>query len=101
MNHVSTNLNDAIVRFTGYGKAIHPMENKELVAEIFSSKEWPQILERLDSIIGELNQLKPDWSSCSLAQAGKWAKAEMKSKHPELNEDALNALEWTFTWWWR
>jgi len=91
----------AVVRFLGYGRTIHPVEDlTQLVGEFgieTTSKLEPDIRQLLD----DLNNLKPDWSVHSLVTAGAWAKEEMSRSHPELNQEALDALEWAFTWWWR
>jgi hypothetical protein len=58
-------------------------------------------LDEIQRIFTKLDQLKPDWSNQSLQEAGKWAKSRIKLDHPDLSDDALNALEWTFTWWWK
>lgn len=91
----------AVIRFLGYGKAAHPEEDSTRLMDEFGvvagSKLEPEVRQLLD----ELNGLKPDWSAHSLVTAGAWAKEEMRRSHPELNHEALDALEWAFTWWWR
>ncbi|WP_309129952.1 hypothetical protein [Microbacterium sp.] len=39
-----------------------------------------------------------DWSSSTLAEAGRHAQREMAARHPELGADALEALSWAFTY---
>jgi len=91
----------AVTAFLGYGSANHPMEQPERLLDVFDSKQAHELEVEVRALLDELNKLQPDWSSLSLAEAGTWASNEMHRRHPELNQDALKALKWAFTWWWR
>lgn len=94
-------LNLAVARFLGYGATIHPDESSRRLIDEFGADIAAQLEPEVKRLLNELNQLQPDWSKHSLVTAGAWAKKEMHHRHPELDSEALDALEWAFTWWWR
>lgn len=95
-------LNSAIIEFVGYGSTVHPVEDPARLAKAFGAEKASELELEVKKLLEDLNDLKPDWSThSSLVSAGEWAKEKMRHEHPELGEAALNALEWTFTWWWR
>lgn len=91
----------AVIRYLGHGIALHPDENSARLVEEFGAETASGIEPYVRQLLDELNSLKPDWTVHTLVTAGAWAKDKMSRTHPELNEGALRALEWTFTWWWR
>ena len=91
----------AVTRFLGYGIATYPDENSARLVDEFGAETASKLEPDVRLLLDELNNLKPDWSAHSLVTAGAWVKEEMHRSHPELNQGALNALEWAFTWWWR
>ena len=91
----------AVVRFLGYGMATHPDEDPARLVGEFGAQMASTLEPDVRQLLDELNKLKPDWSAHSLVTAGAWAKEEIRRRHPELSQDALDALEWAFTWWWR
>lgn len=100
MKNLNVDLSKGIVLFTGYGVENHPGEYPERVSSTFKESN-SKTLDETQRVLTDLNQLKPDWSNFSLSEAGKWARTQIQLKHPDLSDDALNALEWTFTWWWK
>lgn len=94
-------LSMAVVRFLGYGAEKYPDESPSRLVDEFGLEMASKLESEVRQLLDELNSLKPDWSSQSLVMAGAWAKEEMRRAHPYLNEKALEALEWAFTWWWR
>lgn len=97
----SNMLSLAVTRFLGYGMATYPDENPARLVDEFGAQAASKLEMDVRLLLGELNNLKPDWSMHSLASAGAWARNNMHHSHPDLNQEALDALEWAFTWWWR
>jgi len=95
------NLSSAIALYLGYGIEIFPKENPDRLTKRFDSQEAQKFENQIRVILTELDKLRPNWAEMSLAEAGKWARQEMAISHPELNCQALDALEWAFTWWWK
>lgn len=94
------NLSLAVVRFLGYREKPYPAEDTHCLIRTFGETSAIKLQADVNQLLDELNQLKPDWGTHSLASAGAWAKEQMHYKHPDLNDEALDALGWTFTWWW-
>lgn len=91
----------AVMCFLGYGTEKYPSESPSRLVDEFGPEMATKLEPEVKQLLDELNSIKPDWSSQSLVMAGAWAKEEMHRSHPGLNEGALDALEWVFTWWWR
>lgn len=94
-------LNDAIVIYLGYGKEICPKECSGCVTEKYGEIEGGKLVAEVRSLLGELNELKPDWSEHTLDSAAKRASCQMRNNHEELDELAISAFGWVFSWWWR
>ena len=94
-------MNKAIVLFLGYGLTTHPDEQSQLLVNEFDLQVANEIEADIKKLHNEIENLKPDWSVHTLISAGSWLKAETQRIHPELDQLALNAIEWAFTWWWR
>ena len=100
MMKINENLSKSVVLFSGYGVESYPGEYPDRVSDAFGELDYG-LLGQVQAVFTELDQLKPDWANCSLQEAGRWAKSQMQLMHPDLSENALDALEWTFTWWWK
>jgi hypothetical protein len=88
----------ALKLYTGGGASVFPQQNADKVLAKFGL----EIAQRVDLLVTELGMLQPDWTlHHSLAAATDWATAEMKSRHPDLHQEALKALGWSFSFWWK
>jgi predicted polyphosphate/ATP-dependent NAD kinase len=97
----SSDVSRAVVLYLGHGIANYAEENVGRVVEEFG-KEKTKFLEReVTDILAELNAITPNWNVHTLESAASWVRDQMKSSHAELDDKALDALEWAFTWWWR
>jgi hypothetical protein len=94
-------LSRAVSLYVGYGLEPYPKEDAARLNPLFGHEISVQLDRQIQQILSDLGQLKPDWKIHSLSSAGVWAKQEISSRYAELDEDALDALEWLFTWWWR
>lgn len=88
----------ALKLYTGGGAAAFPQQNAGKVLARFG----PEIAQRAAALVTELATLQPDWAQHhSLEAATGWATSEMKSRHPDLHEEALEVLGWSFSFWWK
>jgi len=91
-------LSKALKLYTAGGVSVFPQQNADKVLAKFG----PETAQRVDLLMSELGTLQPDWTlHHSLAAATDWATAEMKSRHPDLHEEALKLLGWSFSFWWK
>ena len=100
MNIHEENLSAAIVLYTAYGKALSPRQDREALFNAFDALGNNLAIE-VESILKEATDMPVDWHSHSLVSAGKLVRAKMQERHPNLSIDALNAIEWKFTFDWR
>jgi len=59
------------------------------------------LLEEVKAVVTESLAVTVDWNSLSLGDAGRYAAAETGRRHPELDQEALDAIAWNFTFAWR
>lgn len=101
MNIEPNTLSRAIVIFLGHGVTSYPDHKHVRITDEFGAELASQLEPKVRRILNDLNNLKPDWSIHSFDSACIWAREEMHRSHPELDQLALNALEWTFSWGWK
>ena len=83
--------------YLGAGASPYPKEDAALVDREFGHG----VGEEVRSILDELSHVAVDWSTTSLVEGGEVARAAIKRTHPELSDEALDALRWKFTYDWR
>jgi hypothetical protein len=98
---MTDNLNIAIPLFVGYGVTTYPQEDGSRLTARFGNEVGLQLEAKVNLLLKEFDALRPDWNVHSLQSGTKWAVGELKRKHPELDSEALAALEWVFSWWWK
>ena len=81
----------ALRSYTGRGASPFPRCDPDAVAT-------PLLLLEVERLVNEMNELEPEWDLHSLTSATAWAEAEMKARHPELDEDALATLAWSWSY---
>jgi hypothetical protein len=92
------NLCLAIVAFLGFGESAWPLHDRDRVTDVFG----PELLEKVLSILDEVDSVDMDWSNnLALADAGALVRCEMQSRYPELDDAALDAIAWKYTFDWR
>lgn len=92
------NLCLAIVTFLGFGESVYPRYERDRVVEIFDH----ELLEKVLLVLGEAERVEVNWSNnLTLADAGELVRCEMQRRHPELNDLALDAIAWKYTFDWR
>lgn len=80
----------ALRSYTGRGASPFPRRDAGAVAS--------PLLADVEKLLAEMNELEPDWTSHSLGSATAWAEAEMRARHPELEDDALATLAWAWSY---
>jgi hypothetical protein len=88
----------AIVVWVGWGKTPIPWTDDQRVV-----KQFGEELARL--LLPEVNRLSRDFFSSDahtrvrdLAEKGRVAAEQFRSRHPEISDEAVKALEWTYTY---
>lgn len=94
-------LNEAIPLYIGVGVSSYPKEDDARVLERFGSEAGHAILERVQTIVAELQSIETDWEKHTLVSGSKWAVEKLRSKHDDINDESGSALEWIYSWWWK
>lgn len=91
-------LNRAIIVYLGKSSSSYPQSNVSAVKELTSSDEAGELLSTVELIVNGSMSVEIDWSTHSLSEAGNEVKRVMAARYPQLNEAALDALSWAFTY---
>lgn len=94
-------LNEAIARYIGWSISAFPKEDAARVVERFGMVLAPALVERVRALLDELRAIQPDWTRHTLVTASRSAAMLMKNGHPELDDPAVAAFEWIYSWWWK
>jgi hypothetical protein len=94
-------LSRSVVLFLGAGVAPFPGQNQARLVKEFGRIRGEQLASEVVSLLQELGKIEVDWSVHTYDSACKMTREQMHLCHPELSEEALNALEWKFSYEWR
>ncbi|MEO8887785.1 MAG: hypothetical protein ABI429_00570 [Jatrophihabitantaceae bacterium] len=93
-------LSRAVVVYVGRGYHASPHPSRDRVVETFGDL-GPQLAAAAASIVDEADATTVDWSDQTLQQVGKYVRGAIASRHPELTDEALDAIYWKWTYDWR
>jgi hypothetical protein len=93
-------LGRAVILYLGFSRASWPQHDDAAVVREFGERA-PALMEKVARLRDEMGGMPVDWSSHTLASATDMARGEMKDRHPELSEAALDALAWEFSYNWK
>lgn len=94
-------LNRAIVLYIGRGMSPYPKEDESRVVDHFGASQGSTLAAQVRKILEELQRMQPNWDQHDLVGASKWAVSQLKLKHEGLDDAAVAALEWIYSWWWK
>ncbi|WP_430592512.1 hypothetical protein [Humidisolicoccus flavus] len=93
-------LSEAIVEHLGYRRSAFPRSGAGDVALASTDAACAAELPRVRAIVDECGAIHVDWTIHSLSEGVDQARQAMSRLHPELSDDALDALRWWFTFHW-
>src|SRR4051812_17053539 len=96
-----TELSRAVVTYLQKGTAASPRADEAAVRAVADETPPDVLVEKVSALVAESLDISVDWGSVSLGDAGPAVVAEMARRHPELDQIALDALAWNFTFTWR
>jgi hypothetical protein len=82
-------LDRAIVEVTGFGRSTFPHR----VLDGVDARLEP----RIRDVLATLDSFTPDWDGIDLVEATRKARAHVAAGHPDLGDDALDALAWLYS----
>jgi hypothetical protein len=98
---VDKSLNTALQLYIGYKVIAWPQEEGSRLLAEFGPELGSQFEADAKQLLAELGQLNADWKNHTLVSGAKWAAGEMSRRHPELDAEAIAALAWIYSWWWK
>ena len=96
-----TLINEAVPLYLGYELDPFPKEDASRLVSKFGVERGNELESQVKMLLNELIKLKPDWNAHTLVTASRWAVAELRQVHPELDNRSIAALEWVYSWWWK
>ena len=96
---MASDLNEAIPLFLGYGTESFPYKRMAPIVARFGNEKASELKTSIDEILKSLNTIHIDWKKN--VSVGQVAAQEIRSRFPELDEIAIQALVWKFAFDWR
>ena len=90
-----------VLAYLQKGIAASPRANAAACAAAATTREPAALVGEVAALVQESLAVPVDWDTMSLGDAGRHVAAEMTKRHPELSQDARDALVWNFTFAWR
>jgi hypothetical protein len=92
---------EAIVLYLGRGMAPYPKRDPERLITRFGGSEGLDLVTYAEEVLREMYEVSPDWASEDLPAATRRAVRRVAEGHPDLSEEALDALRWSYGWDWK
>ncbi|MGX5694881.1 hypothetical protein ACWKWP_01675 [Agromyces soli] len=96
-----TQLSQAIVAYLQKGSAASPRSDRTAVRALVGEAEAEAAIAEVERVVKETISVPVDWRGLALGDAGRAAGAEMRRRYPWLSAQAIDALQWAFTFAWR
>lgn len=94
-------LNAAIVAYLQWRTSGVPKRDAEAARAVAAKGDPEVLLARVGGLVRECGRIEVDWSTHDLAEGAALARAQMASRYPELDDEALDALSWDFSYGWK
>ncbi len=92
---------EGLVLYLGKGVVPYPQRDPQRLIERYGSEVATSLISYCEKVLDELYGAEPDWTSEDLSGATERAVALVASVHPELTEQALASLKWSYSWDWK
>jgi hypothetical protein len=87
----------ALIVYLSVGRSPFPHADPEHLAEVFG-EEATTLLPYVEGLTREIMDIEIDWTTHTLTSATELATAKMHTRHPELTDEAIKALDWYFSY---
>jgi hypothetical protein len=94
-NDTDTDISTAVAAYIDDSRSAIPQSNADLLSA--------EMLDRVKAVISDYQSVDIDWEAIGsdFQRAKAEFRAAMAALRPELNDRALDALTWKFSWDWR
>jgi hypothetical protein len=90
-------LSEALIVWTGFGDTAWPSRDERRLVERYGADSATALFPRLRELEDDFYASDARDHAKDLAEMGDLAKAEFRQRHPELTEEAAEALTWCYT----
>lgn len=87
--------------YLGRGASPFPKRDPARLTASFGEAVGLDLLVYVEGVLDELYTVTPDWESEDLNGATDRAARTIAEKHPELSEEAIDTLRWSFSSDWK
>ncbi len=98
---VDRDLSEAIVLYVGYEVENCPRLDRSRLVPKFGEMRASECELRVKSLLAELGRIEVNWAAHDLVSGSALARDALHTRFPELSEQALDALEWKFSYDWK
>lgn len=89
-------LSEAIVAWTGWGRVPFPTRSEERVVDIVGPERTVDVIEAVRRMEADFFRSEARLVVADLAEMGRRAADEFRTRHPEVSDDAVDALRWCY-----
>lgn len=90
----------AVILYLSVGRSSYPKKDPEALDREFGP-EGAALRRYVKELLAEMYAIPIDWQAHSYQSGIDAVKAEMHVRHPELSEDAIQALRWDLSYQWK
>lgn len=98
---VDDELSAALLAFLGRGRSAAPLRDAEGCRSSAVDSKPDELLARVVAVVEDAATTTIDWTDISLAEGGRLVAERVAARYPDLSDDAVAALVWSFTCDWR
>jgi len=91
-------LSRAVVIWTGFGVTPWPKRNEDRLVSTFGSGMTEKLLPLLRQLADDFYASDARFVATDLQRMGELAAEQFRKAHPELDDTAINALAWCYTY---
>lgn len=95
---VDREISRAVVTWTGWGSASFPARDDDFLISALGKAKAIELLPRVRVLEEEFYRSNAHLTAPDMQSMGELAAREFRSAHPELTEDAIQALAWCYTY---
>lgn len=101
MQPSSDDISQAIVMWTGYRSESWPSRNDDRFASLIGADSAIELLPVIRRLENEFYESDAHDTVSGLGEMARAAAAEFRERHPELSDEAVDALAWCYSWDWK
>lgn len=94
---MSDPINEALILYTGFGNSPFPRAKTPQLVARFGEAEGAELKQRILSLLEELQQPLEGPERRSRKSITERAIEQLQPRHPELDDEGLRALAWTYS----